>query len=287
MRLVYRFSDAVKEFVLVLWLWLPLGFLIRHQRTVPVIASLTTYPPRIARSWLAIETLLRQSAKPRHLVLVLNTEEFPSKELPPRIHRQTKRGLEVLWVPRNGRSHDKLIPVRAAYPKEIIVTFDDDKFFPRNLLNDLVTASERHPRHIVGARGWVIRRDGKGTDIHFGQGWTRATPGMVGSYLLTPGGNGCLYPPGSLSSMVDDLDAALSICPAADDIWFWGAIQKNSSPILCLGMPPHRPVSLLKGGPALSSIEPFKEDLQFQRALDHYGIRDQILKASKPAMING
>ena len=188
---------------------------------------------------------------------------------------------------RNGRSHDKLIPVRTAFPGETIVTFDDDKFFPRNLLRELVTASESHPRHVVGARGWVIRKDEKGTDIHFGQGWTRATLGMTGSYLFTPGGNGCLYPPNSLNSMVDDLDAALSICPAADDIWFWGAIQKNNSPIVCLGMPPHRPVSLLKGGPALSSIDIREEDLQFQRALDHYGIRDQILKASQPAVTDG
>jgi hypothetical protein len=257
MRRVYRLSDAVKEVLLVLWLWLPLRFLIRHQRIVPVIASLTTYPPRIARSWLAIETLLRQSVKPQHLVLVLNTEEFPSKQLPRRIHSQTK------------------------------MTFDDDKFFPRNLLNELFTASERHPGHVVGARGWVIRKDEKGTDINFGQGWTRATPGMTGSDLFTPGGNGCLYPPDSLSYMVDDLESALSICPAADDIWFWGAIQKNSSPILCLGMPPHRPVSLLKGGPALSSIDPLEEDLQFQSALDHYGIRDQVLKASQPRVTDG
>ncbi len=284
MRHIYGLSDSFKEFLLVLWLWLPLGFLTRPRHTVPVIASLTTYPPRIAQSWLAIETLLRQSVRPLRLVLVLNTEEFPSKELPRRIRQQTGRGLEILWVSRNGRSHDKLIPVRAAFPDETIVTFDDDKFFPRTLLHNLVRASGDHPGHVIGARGWVTRKDETGIDVHFGQGWTRAMPGMKGSYLFTPGGNGCLYPPGSLHSMVDDIDAALTICPAADDVWFWGAIQKNKSPIMCLGLPPHRPVSALKGGPALSSIAAREEDLQFQSALDHYGIREQVLEDSLSAV---
>ena len=81
LRLAYRISDRLKEALLVLWLSLPVGLIFTTTRSVPVIASLTTYPPRISKSWLAIETLLRQSVRPERLVLVLNTEEFPTKKL--------------------------------------------------------------------------------------------------------------------------------------------------------------------------------------------------------------
>ena len=283
LRLAYRISDQLKEALLVLWLSLPVGFLCTATRSVPVIASLTTYPPRVSKSWLAIETLLRQSVRPERLVLVLNTEEFPSKKLPRRIARQARRGLEILWAHRNGRSHDKLIPVRTAFPQATIVTFDDDKFFPRDLLEKLTEASDRSPGKVIGARGWEVRRTKEDDDIHFGEGWTRATPHSSGRHLFLPGGNGCLYPYDSLHALVDDLDEALRVAPTADDVWFWGALQKNSSQMMCLGLPPHRPVSALKAGPALSALGESENERQFQDAVDFFGIRDRVHQHSLKA----
>ena len=283
LRLAYRISDRLKEALLVLWLSLPMGFLFTATRSVPVIASLTTYPPRISKSWLAVETLLRQNVKPERLVLVLNTEEFPSRKLPRRIVRQTRRGLEILWAHRNGRSHDKLIPVRAAFPQATIVTFDDDKFFPRDLLEKLTEASDQSPGKVIGARGWEVRRGEVDDEIHFGEGWTRAGPDSSGQHLFLPGGNGCLYPYDSLHAIVDDLDEALRVTPAADDVWFWGALQKNSGQMVCLGLPPHRPVSALKTGPALSALGESENERQFQDALDFFGIRDRVHQHSLKA----
>lgn len=282
LRMVYCSSDWIKESLLVLWLWLPLGFRYTSSEQAPVIASLTSYPPRIAKSWMAIETLLRQTMKPQHLILVLNTEEFPTKKLPRRIVRQTRRGLQILWTERNGRSHDKLIPVRLLFPATSIITFDDDKFFPRNLVSELTTAATNNPGKVIGARGWEIRYPPSGRKIRFGDGWTRAQPNSSGQHLFLPGGNGCLYPHESLDPIVDDLDAALETCPNADDIWFWGALQRRSSLMMCLGMPPHRPVSALKAGPALSGLEESENERQFERALDFFGIRDRIEEYALP-----
>lgn len=284
LRLAYRISDRLKETLLVLWLSLPVGFLYRATQSFPVIASLTTYPPRISKSWMAIETLLRQSMKPEKLLLVLNLEEFPSRKLPRRIERQTRRGLEILWVERNGRSHDKLIPVRAAFPGSTIVTFDDDKFFPRNLLEELIHASKRNEGKVIGARGWEIRYSQDNTDIRFGKGWTRAAPDSEGRHLFLPGGNGCLYPYESPHTSVDSIDDALRVCPTADDIWFWGALQKNASGMVCLGLPPHRPVSALKAGPALSALGGEENERQFSDSLDFFGIRAEVHQHSLGAV---
>ena len=282
LRLAYRISDWLKENLLIVWLWLPLGRKSNTRETVPVIASLTTYPPRIGKAWMAIETLLRQSVTPLHLVLVLNLEEFPAKKLPRRIRQQTARGLEIVWAARNGRSHDKLIPVRSTFPGHTIVTFDDDKFFPLGLLEKLVAVSTENPGALVGARGWVIRRASGQKSVHFGKGWTRAEPNETGHHLLTPGGNGCLYPYDSLHPLVDDLDEALTHCPTADDIWFWAAAQKNKSKLVCLGLPAHRPVSALKEGPALSNVNSRENESQFQKALDYFGIRSRLLRVAQP-----
>ena len=264
-KVFYALTDSLRELMMVTELALP-NF--RRRGTtpeIPVIASLTTYPPRIGLAWLAIESLLRQSVRPRKLILVLSEDEFPQKIVPRRIQQQSRRGLEILWVARNGRSYDKLIPVRQRYPGETIVTFDDDKFFPRTLLEELYLASVQNPGSVIGSRGWIIPSDG--TEIHYGANWVRATPGARGRNLFTPGGNGCLYPPSSLDSTCENLDLALAICPTADDIWFWGAIQKTQSNLVCLGLPAHRPVKALTSTTALSDINRHSNDSQLQKIL--------------------
>ena len=267
-KVFYALTDSLRELMMVTELALP-NF--RRRGTtpeIPLIASLTTYPPRIGLAWLAIESLLRQSVRPRKLILVLSEDEFPQKIVPRRIQQQSRRGMEILWVARNGRSYDKLIPVRQRYPGETIVTFDDDKFFPRTLLEELYLASVQNPGSVIGSRGWIIPSDG--TEIHYGANWVRATPGERGRNLFTPGGNGCLYPPSSLDSACENLDLALAICPTADDIWFWFATQRTGSPTVCLGLKPHRSIRSQKGTPALSAINITKNDDQFQQMLKRF-----------------
>lgn len=266
--------DSLREFLWVAHLAIPEFPVRRRKLTVPVIASVTSYPPRIDKSWLAIETLLRQSVQPEKLILVLNEEEFPDRNLPGKIRRQVRRGLHILWVERNGKSYDKLLPARREFPGRTIVTFDDDKFFPKTLLNSLYQASLSHPGAVIGSRGWIISDASDG--LHYGTNWRRARPGETGRNLMTPGGNGCLYPQASLDPIVDNLEKALQTCPTADDIWFWGSIQKADSIIFCLGMPPHRPVKALSSGVALSKANETMNDVQFQKVMDTFGIREKF-----------
>ena len=41
-----------------------------------IIVSLTSFPPRIKKIWLTIETLLRQKDKPDRIILWLSVDEF-------------------------------------------------------------------------------------------------------------------------------------------------------------------------------------------------------------------
>lgn len=275
---IYRVSDFFKEFAWITWLSIPLpNWLLPQQKRVPVVASLTSYPPRINQAWISIETLLRQTVRPSNVVLVLYHEDFPDKQLPRRLKRQVNRGLQILWVPRDGKSFDKLLPVRQLFPDQAIMTFDDDKFFPKNLVELLLRAGEKSPGAIIGARGWKITPSEGQDVIQYGIGWRRVEASEEGLDLFTPGGNGCLYPVGSLHEMVDSLDAALQICPTADDIWIWAAAVKNQTPFVCLGLPAHRTVSRQRRTAALSDLNEQGNIPQFQRALDYFDIRDLVV----------
>lgn len=277
-RRIYKLADFFREMKMATTLWLPDFRKNNPKPEIPVIASMTTYPARIGSAWIAIETLLRQSVKPHKLLLVLNVEEFPDKKIPRRIQAQTRRGLEIMWAEKNGRSYDKLLPVHQEHPSKTIVTFDDDKYFPNDLLSDLFQASIENPGCVIGSRGWVIRtRDG---EIRYGANWTRASAGEKSRAIFAPGGNGCLYPADSFDPAFEDLNMALEMCPTADDIWFWFATHHAGASTYCLGMKPHRQVRFQSRTPALSSVNISENDTQFQKMKERFGFDELAIRAS-------
>ena len=271
---LFFLSTLFREFLLIALLFFPDWRKRSPKQQIPVVVSMTSFPPRIGKAWIAIETLLRQSVQPEKILLVLNTEEFPDRKIPSTIRRQVRRGLEIHWLETNGGSYDKLLPALRLFPQHPIVTVDDDKFFPRNLVELLWEAYVNNPGWVVGARGWVMKSSGG--RLIYGNKWVRAEPGARGRCLFVPGGNGCLYPPGSLHHAVLDTTRAVLVCPTADDIWFWAALLKAGSKIFCLGLPPHKPVLVLQGSAALSRTNVTRNAPQFQQAISHWGIIKEL-----------
>lgn len=241
------------------------------------VVALTSYPERIVHAWRSIETILRQDIHAGTVVLVLAESDFPRREIPLRLQRQTKRGLEILWVRRNGFSFDKLIPVRSLFPESPIITVDDDLYFPSSLVGDLVATSYDFPGAIIGARGWRVAASPDDGKLRFGDGWTRSVSGDAGRGLHLPGGNGCLYPPQSLDPMVDRLDLALELAPTNDDIWFWIHAVRAGTEFVCLGMPPHLPVKPQRRTPALSHVNRVGQDDQFQSVMRYFRVDPMTL----------
>ena len=242
------------------------------------VVGMTSYPPRIRSCWKAVETLLRQDIRGVPVALVLSSEEFPDHKIPWKLRQQTRRGLTILWTEGNGRSFDKLLPLRVAYPDHSIITVDDDKYYPHDLARRLIRAHLDNPGHIVGARGWRVTERKDPRNPKFGANWKRALPGDSGRGLHIPGGNGCLYPPGTLNPIVDDFDLATRLCPDTDDIWFWAAAHLNETPFYCLGMPEHRPISSMAKGPALYDKGRVSHQEQFQAVLEYFSWSEENLR---------
>jgi hypothetical protein len=218
-----------------------------------VVVCMTSYPERIQAAWLALESLFRQDEKDIRIVLVLTKSQFPGGKLPRMLNKQITKGLEIIWVQEDGKSFDHLWPAYRKYPSSSIISVDDDKFYPENLVSGLVAASRSMPGTIIGSRGWEIRPING--EVRFGDGWVRATPESIAKQLFMPPGNGSLYPPDSLPEMTGDSNLMRELCPTADDVWYWAMARINETPSHCLGWSPHRPVWRQSRTKALADLD--------------------------------
>lgn len=196
------------------------------KRNPPLVVSLTTVPERISTVHLCINTLLRQSLKPDRIVLWLseNTEEGKPtvlpESLPTSLTRLQARGLEIRWCD-DIRSYRKLIPTLKDAPEALIVTADDDFFYPRNWLKELYKSYQADKRYIYCHRAHWMILDDKARLLPYEE-WEWFAPGVTGpsTRLFPTSGGGTLFAPGHLDGEVMNQEAFLACCPFADDIWF-------------------------------------------------------------------
>ena len=95
-----------------------------------VVISLTSFPQRLPKLHNCIATLLSQSVRAEKVVLYLARDECSDDIIPKRLRRLQSKGLEIRFVDRNVRSLTKIIYALEDFPDKMIVTCDDDKFYP-------------------------------------------------------------------------------------------------------------------------------------------------------------
>ena len=192
-----------------------------------VIVSFTSFPARIHTLWIVVETILRQTSKPDKLILWISKKEFPTLDsLPKKLLNQRKRGLEIMLVDENIRSHKKYYYVMKEYPEDYIITIDDDLIYNGTLIQKLVEAERKNPGCVCSfARELPTYKNGE-LDSYYR--WPKTYKDPIGKDLFTAGpgekyffltGIGTIYPPHSLYEDITNIKLALKICPLADDIW--------------------------------------------------------------------
>ena len=133
--------------------------LLETNRDRKIIVSLTSFPARIDKVWLVIETLLRQSIKPDKIILWLSSEQFRSlNSLPEVLLSQQSRGLEITFVSEDLRSHKKYFYVFQSNPKDTVITVDDDVFYDTKTIENLINLNSQFPNCVCIQRGWQIER---------------------------------------------------------------------------------------------------------------------------------
>ncbi len=199
-------------------------------RDKKVVVSLTSYPLRINDAKYAVYSLLNQEFKPDKLILWLAKEEFPNREkdIPKDLLNLTRYGLDIRWY-HNIYSYKKLIPVLKEFSEEIIVTADDDIFYPKDWLFKLYSTYIDFPNNIIvhRARKMILESEEKFKEYN---SWELITDNREASFLtFMTGAGGILYPPHALYKDVFDEDKFLKLCKYGDDIWFWAMAVLNGS----------------------------------------------------------
>ena len=183
-----------------------------------IIVSLTSYPARINDVWISIESIFRQSRKPDKVILWLASEQFPDQKLPKVLTDLQERGLEIRYCD-DLRSHKKYFFVMQENPTDIIITIDDDTYYPTNTISCLIDMHRQYPDSIVANRAHLMKfNDDTLMPYH---AWPRNHKKIIQpSHLLVQTGvGGVLYPPNSLSKRLFDQKAINMYCLNADDLW--------------------------------------------------------------------
>jgi hypothetical protein len=191
-----------------------------HGLPQPLIVSLTSYPARYPTLAKTLKSLLDQDVAADRTILWLGHDDVAS--LPADVRALEAHGLEIRAC-EDMRSFTKLVPALQAHPEAAIVTADDDIYYPPEWLGGLVSDARNRPGMIVAHRCHMAFRNPDGSFRPYDE-WTMATgeqADTVDGQLFPTGVGGVLYPPGAFDERVLDSVTFRSLCPRADDVWFF------------------------------------------------------------------
>lgn len=250
----------------------------KSKRENEIIVSLTTYPDRIDKVWMVIESMLVQTLKPDRVILWLAEDEFQGiDELPENLSQQMKRGLEIKFC-KNIRSHKKYYYAIKEFDDSIIILIDDDFIYPRYLLNDLYREYINNPKCIITRTAAVVHDIESSLPSSWGRLGKRSDY-VSESDLQAFTGSGTLLPPHALPEEALDLNNIEEICPYADDLWLFYFSRKNGFKTKPLLPPKPFPIPLFeKSRSSLWEINgPLggQNDVQWKRIIQKFGLLSQ------------
>lgn len=188
-----------------------------------VVVSLASYTGRIRTAWITVATLLNQTYKPRAVVLYLALEQFPGKhrDLPRSLLRLQKRGLTIRFVDKDLKPHKKYYYAFREYPDCMVITADDDIFYPEDHIERFVAASRKYPDAVIC--DWshkidVTRNDGHKEFAKYVD-WPDNNTDEPDIYTLAVGCNGVLYKPSFFDEEVFNEQSIIENALFTDDLW--------------------------------------------------------------------
>lgn len=221
----------------------------KNSKGQQVVISMTSFPAAIAYAEKAIQSLLRGCVLPDKLVLYLTFSQFGDAGIPVSLLKlqESNPVFEIRNYDRDIRSYRKLIPALAEFPDAVIVTVDDDVWYHKNMLHDLLEMHGKMPNAVIAHRAKRIKK-GKPYKKWPKFRWYHFLFKRIHvSYnTLQTGVGGVLYPPHSLRIEMLSPDLFTSLAPTNDDIWFWAAAVRNGVPVVPVPFGHNKPRGLGK-----------------------------------------
>lgn len=219
MNIIKKIFRLIKRISVELSIYLPLK---KTNASHDVIVSLTSYPERLCNIHKVILSLLRQTTTPRKIILWLGTDTAEN-QIPRKLRKLEKNSgglFQIRTNVENIKPHKKYFFVMQENPEAIIVTVDDDLFYDKNLLSDLLESYEKNPHCVHARRVNLMKKtdDGK-IDKYANWEWECKKITDPSFALLPTGCGGVLYPPKILPQDTFQMEAIKENCLNTDDIW--------------------------------------------------------------------
>jgi hypothetical protein len=251
----------------------------RHGLPGELIVSLTSYPPRFWTLHLSVRSLLGQTVRPDRIILWVAHGD--AAKLPSAVTRLVGKGLEIRLVD-DVRSYKKLVFALAEFPESFHVTADDDNYYPRGWLKELVDAVEPGEKVLPCHRAHRVPTVA-GTELPPYMSWEwdvqdeaarRPSPD-----LMPTGLGGILYPPHALHSDVTDSALFMKLCPTADDLWFYWMARRVGARYRKVGGPFEQAALPGTQDESLFNDNASANDRQIRNLVARYGMPGDIDRA--------
>lgn len=243
------------------------------DETSPYIVSLTSFPARIGSVWITVLTLLRQTVKPSKIILWLGSDEFEAIEkLPKKLLDLQRYGLEIRFCD-NLYPHKKYYYSMLEYSSKMIITVDDDIFYPETLIEQLDNCHKNYPGCVACNWAHMISFSENETINPYDlweSGTSECGPSMK---LLAVGFGGVLYPRNVMHEDVFKKEVFMKICPKTDDLWLKCMSALNDVKVVRVRRTPVRYFSILstqKSALTFENVYDRKNDVAMKLILQEY-----------------
>lgn len=187
----------------------------------PLIVSMTSFPARIDLVWITIASIMNQTKKAGRIILWLSNEQYAGEDadLPKKLVALKKRGLEIRYC-KDLMPHKKYFYTMQENPDAIVVTIDDDIFYPENHLEMLWKKHLEYPKAVCCWYAHKIGYDKQGEVLPYND-WESDVAGFnePTMQLLPVGCGGVLYPVKEMPEELFREEQIRKLCIRTDDLW--------------------------------------------------------------------
>jgi hypothetical protein len=139
----------------------------KYENRCQYIVTLTSYGKRVkSTAPYTICSLLNQTVLPDRIILWLAGGTL----IPPILKDLTKKGIEIKFC-EDLKSYKKLIPALKQFPNDVLITVDDDVYYPENWFEQLKTAYDNDKTRIYAHRIHEISFDEQNNMMPYRKWW--------------------------------------------------------------------------------------------------------------------
>lgn len=189
--------------------------------------SLTSIISRQVSLLCTLESMLNQTVLPDKIFIHLSEEGFPGKRITykglERFIIKHRDIIEVVWV-KDIRSYGKLLPIMKQKWDEdcLIITIDDDVYYNKSCIYNLVKSHCKNPETVVCLRCKSQKNLSSIEEFDYSKMIVGAEG--TGTYLFPSGTGGVLYRPKffhKTKALLFREDIFMNTSPTCDDSWFY------------------------------------------------------------------